>query len=63
MKKRMFESYPDVVTVNELCEMLDISKKLAYRILNSQDIRSVKVGRIYRIPKAAIIEFLTNERK
>ena len=61
MKKRMFESYPDVVTVNELCEMLDISKKLAYRILDSQDIRSVKVGRIYRIPKAAIIEFLTNE--
>ena len=61
MKKRMFESYPDVVTVNELCEMLGISKKLAYRILDSQDIRSVKVGRIYRIPKAAIIEFLTNE--
>ena len=57
----MFESYPDVVTVNELCEMLGISKKLAYRILDSQDIRSVKVGRIYRIPKAAIIEFLTNE--
>lgn len=61
MKKRMFESDPDVVTVNELCEMLDISKKLAYRILNSQDIRSVKVGRIYRIPKAAVIDYLTDE--
>ncbi len=61
MKKRMFESYPDVVTVNELCEMLGISKKLAYRILDSQDIRSVRVGRIYRIPKSAVIDYLTDE--
>ena len=61
MKKRMFEIYPDAVTVNELCEMLGISKKLAYRILDNQDIRSVKVGRIYRIPKTAVIDYLTNE--
>ena len=61
MKKRMFESYPDVVTVNELCEMLGIGKKLAYRILDSQDIRSVRVGRIYRIPKSAVIDYLTDE--
>ena len=61
MKKRTFESYPDVVTVNELCEMLGISKKLAYRILDSQDIRSVRVGRIYRIPKSAVIDYLTDE--
>ncbi len=61
MKKRMFESYPDVVTVNELCEMLGISKKLAYRILDRQDIRSVRVGRIYRIPKSAVIDYLTDE--
>ncbi len=59
MKKRMFESYPDVITVSELCEMLDISKKLAYRLLDSQEIRSVRVGRIFRIPKAAVIDYLT----
>ena len=30
----MFESYPDVVTVDQLCLMLGgISKKLAYRLL------------------------------
>lgn len=59
MKKRMFESYPDVISVSELCEMLDISKKLAYRLLDSQEIRSVRVGRIFRIPKAAVIDYLT----
>ncbi len=59
MKKRMFENYPDVITVSELCEMLDISKKLAYRLLDSQEIRSVRVGRIFRIPKAAVIDYLT----
>lgn len=61
MKKRMFESYPDVITVSELCEMLGISKRLAYRLLDRQEIRSVRVGRVFRIPKIAVIDFLTGE--
>ena len=44
MKKRMFESYPDVITVSELCEMLGISKKLAYRILESSNYSIVVIA-------------------
>ena len=61
MKKRMFEGYPDVISVSELCEMLGISKRLAYRLLDRQEIRSVRVGRVFRIPKTAVIDFLTGE--
>ena len=61
MKKRMFESYPDVITVSELCEMLGISKRLAYRLLERQEIRSVRVGRVFRIPKTAVIDYLVGE--
>lgn len=56
----MFEEYPDVVDVHDLCRMLGgISRKLAYRLLTTQEIKSVRIGRTYKIPKACVIEYLT----
>lgn len=58
-KVQMFEKYPDVVEVDDLRVMLGgISKKLAYRLLADQEIRSVRVGRSYKIPKICVIEYL-----
>lgn len=61
-KNTMFESYPDVVEVDDLRRMLGgISRRLAYRLLVDQEIRSVKVGRAYKIPKVCVIEYLMGE--
>lgn len=61
-KQSMFENYPDVVDVDDLRKMLGgISKKLAYRLLSDQEIRSVRVGRTYKIPKICVIEYLMGE--
>ena len=61
-KQSMFENYPDVVEVDDLRKMLGgISKKLAYRLLSDQEIRSVCVGRTYKIPKICVIEYLMGE--
>lgn len=58
-KTAMFSKYPDVVEVNQLREMLGgISRKLAYKLLADNEIRSVRIGRTYKIPKACIIEYL-----
>ncbi len=58
-KVQMFEKYPDVVEVDDLRMMLGgISRKLAYRLLSDQEIRAVKVGRTYKIPKICVIEYL-----
>lgn len=58
----MFEKYPDVVEVDDLRVMLGgISKKLAYRLLADQEIKSVRVGRSYKIPKICVIEYLMGE--
>ena len=63
MKKQpMFENYPDVVEVEDLRKMLGgISKRLAYKLLAEQEIRSVRVGRAYKIPKICVIEYLLGE--
>jgi excisionase family DNA binding protein len=54
----MFEKYPDVVTAEQMGEMLGISDKTAYRLLQSNLIEHFKVGRIYKIPKIHILAYM-----
>ena len=55
--KTMFKDYPDVVNVEQMCEMLGgMSTKTAYRLLRSGSIKSILTGRRYRIPKVYILE-------
>ena len=54
----MFKQYPDVVTIAQLQTMLGIGRTGAYRLIKSGEIKSVRVGRIYKIPKANIIKYL-----
>ena len=56
--KRMFSQYPDVVSINELMDMLKIGKNTAYFLLREGKIKNIKVGKQYRIPKRYIIEYL-----
>ncbi|MFR1179027.1 MAG: helix-turn-helix domain-containing protein [Acutalibacteraceae bacterium] len=56
--KRTFVNYPDVVSINELMTMFNIGKKTAYSLLHTREIKSIKVGRQYRLPKRFIIEYL-----
>ena len=58
MVMRMFNSYPDVLSVKQLCEILDIGKNTAYRLLQSGEIKSIKIGKVYKIPKKYLKEFL-----
>ncbi|MDR0905949.1 MAG: helix-turn-helix domain-containing protein [Oscillospiraceae bacterium] len=55
----MFNDYKDVVTVEELAEMLKIGRNTAYELVRANIIKSVRVGRSIRIAKAAVIAYLT----
>ena len=56
----MFLEYPDVVSVHELCKMLDIGMVLAYRLIKSGTIKSRKIGREHKILKSDVIAYLQN---
>ena len=56
----MFNSYPDVLSVKQLCEILGIGKNSAYRLLQSGEIKSIKIGKVYKIPKKCLKDFLNN---
>lgn len=54
----MFSDYPDVVSIAELQSMLRIGRNTAYELVRSGKIRSVKIGRTYRIPLTAVEDYL-----
>ena len=59
----MFKDYPDIVNVKQLQIMLGgISKKLAYTLLKNNLINSIKIGRQYKIAKADVILYLTQNK-
>lgn len=57
--KVVFADYPDVVNIEQLCEMLGgISAKAGYHLLKSGEIKSFTIARRYRIPKTNVIDYL-----
>lgn len=59
----MFTSYPDLLTIAQLKEMLGIGITLAYRLVRDNTIKALKIGREYKIPKANVISYLISENK
>ena len=54
-----FENLPLVLHVKDLAEILSISQNTAYALVRSGQIRSIRTGRTYSIPKDALIEYLS----
>ena len=54
----MFNEYSDVITVDELCEMLRIGRNKAYELLRTGKIKAFRCGRTWVISKEAVAEFV-----
>ncbi len=54
----MFNEYSDVITVDELCEMLRIGRNKAYDLLRNGSIRAFRCGRLWIISKAEVEKFV-----
>ena len=53
------ENNPDLlISIETLCEQLKIGTTTAYKLLKSGDIKSFKIGRIYKIPQSSVSEYI-----
>ena len=52
------KSLPLAYKVEELIPFLKIGRNTAYELVRSGQIRSVKIGRTYRIPREALEDYL-----
>ena len=54
----IFTEYRDIVTSKELQEMLNMGRNTVMNLLKSGEIQSMRVGRVYKIPKLWVIDYL-----
>ena len=60
----MFTTYPDIVDITQMRKMIGgIGVTLAYKLLKQRKIKSLKIGREYKIPKSCIIEYLIENKE
>ena len=57
----MLEHCDDFLTVEELCEVLKIGQNAAYALLNSGKLKAFRNGRVWRIPKEAVINYVNHQ--
>ncbi len=62
-KYRSIEELPLVVKVDDLMPILGIGRNTAYELVRCGQIRSFHVGRRIRVPKDAIVEFLSRGKQ
>ncbi len=55
-----FRKYPDIVSVDQMTEMLGIGRNTAYKLLSNGNIKSIRIGRVHKIPKQSVISYLNN---
>ena len=59
-KYRSFDELPLTLRVEDLMPILGIGRNTAYELVRSGQIRNIKIGRQIRVPKEAVIDYLTN---
>lgn len=59
----MFEEYESIVTSEELSEMLKIGMNQVYKILNSGELKAFREGRVWRISKQAVVNYVIDRSR
>ena len=54
----LFSQYPDIMSINDLRRALGIGRTKAYELVNSGELRSIRIGNAIRIPKTCLLDFV-----
>ena len=57
----MEQEYADLISVEELCEILRISRNAAYQLLSSGDLKCFRMGRIWKIPRQGVLDHIREQ--
>ena len=52
------EDLPLLLTIDDVCAVLRIGRNATYELLHSGQLKSVRIGKQYRIPRHVMIQFL-----
>ena len=61
MYRTLFRNYPDVVTVDDVCKMLNLCRTKVYEIVRTNQIKKLPCSRIIKITKASVINYVLQD--
>ena len=59
----MLEGIDDLLTTEQVAEILKIGKNALYKLLANGDLKAYRNGRVWRIPRQAIEEYVCSQAK
>lgn len=54
----MLSEYPDILTTEDICRFLKVSKYTIYKLIRTRQLKAKKIAQHYRIQKAELINYL-----
>ena len=51
----------DILTVEELMELLNIGKNTAYALLEAGEIKAFRIGRMWKIPRKSVYDYINRK--
>lgn len=54
----MQTEYIDLITIDELCDLLMIGRTTAYKLLQTGEIKAFKIGKVWKISKASVERYI-----
>ena len=57
----MFDYYDALITPEEAAELLGCGMNTIYKVLKSGKLKAMRIGRIWKIPRRAVQEYIVTE--
>lgn len=57
----MYNNFPELITIEDMCDILSIGKNSAYDLLNTGKVKAFRIGSHWKITREAIDEFIRKE--
>lgn len=57
-----FNSNNEILTVEEVCDILRIGKNAAYNLIKSGEIKCYRYSRVWKIPRISVDEYMERMR-
>lgn len=57
----MLNQEENILTIRELCSILMIGRNRAYELLSAGAIKAFRIGRVWKIPKESVREYILSQ--
>ena len=57
----MFNQYQDIMSVFDVAEALYIGKNRVYELLESDELKGFRIGRVWKIPRSSVEQYVLKQ--